>query len=87
MILHNFQRNRRHLIRSGEAFEPDASDASILSSSEPMMSPSIPATISQSSQANSEPPLEVEHSEYTTTPIPYITRFGRTVKPKVIVSV
>jgi hypothetical protein len=34
-----YRRNRRHLIQSGEAFEPDASDANIFSSSEP----SIPA--------------------------------------------
>ncbi|XP_061167817.1 uncharacterized protein LOC133176762 [Saccostrea echinata] len=77
-----YRRNRRHLIHSKENFEPDTSDSNIVSFTEPSTSPPSSAS-PHSVQPISEPATEVKHeSPATCNPTPYITRYGRVVKPK-----
>ncbi|XP_062573713.1 uncharacterized protein K02A2.6-like [Saccostrea cucullata] len=82
-----YRRNRRHLIKSKEKFEPDVSDSNIVNFREPSTSPPIRTSPSNPVEPISETATEAKHdSPATCNPTPYITRYGRIVKPKVILS-
>ncbi|XP_062576025.1 uncharacterized protein K02A2.6-like [Saccostrea cucullata] len=85
-----YRRNRRHLIKSKEKFKPDVSDSNIVNFTEPSTSPPIPTTatsLPNPVEPISEPATEAKHDPPAScNPSPYITRYGRIVKPKVIVS-
>ena len=81
-----YRRNRQHLMQTNEKFEPDIPDVNIVSPSNHPVAPPILASPSQSSLPIQETQFETKQVHSTPNSAPYTTRFGRTVKPKVIVS-
>ena len=81
-----YRRNRRHLMQTNEKFEPDIPDVNIVSPSNHPVAPPILASPSQSSLPIPESQLETKQVNSAPNFAPYTTRSGRTVKPKVIVS-
>ena len=76
-------------MQTNEKFEPDIPDVNIISPSNHPVAPVAPPILASPSQSSLPiPESQVETKQVNSAPnfAPYTTRSGRTVKPKVIVS-
>ena len=74
-------------MQTNEKFEPDIPEVNIVSPSNYPVAHPILASTSQSSLSITETQSETKQVNSAPNSAPYITRFGRTVNPKVIVSI
>ena len=73
-------------MQTNEIFQPDIPDVSIASPSYHPVAPPIRASPSQFSSSIPETQFETKQVDSAPKSVPYTTRFGGTVTPKVIVS-